>query len=117
MSDNKYTFICDKCDFKCKFKSRWDVHINTTLHKTGKKKLRIDYEGLHKCDKCDYESENNTNFKKHVLNSHSTKEEREKQFKFYCKLCNFGTFSNDTMNLHKESNKHKNFETIFNNKK
>jgi hypothetical protein len=117
MTDNKYNFICDKCDFKCKYISNWNVHINTMLHKTGKKKLRSDYIGSHKCDKCEYESINSVNFKKHVLNSHSTREERKEQFKFYCNLCDFGTFSNDTMNLHKASYKHNNFEMIFNNKK
>lgn len=45
--------------------------------------------------------------KKHVLNKHASLEEREKQFKYYCKLCDFGTFSKDTIEVHNNSEKHK----------
>ena len=47
--------------------------------------------------------------KKHVLNEHSTKEEREKEFKYYCKSCDFGTFSKDTYEVHTNTNKHKRY--------
>jgi len=114
MVDGKHKFVCDRCNFRCKFESRWLIHVNTSIHQTGKKKLRSDYKGPHKCDKCDYESINVITFKKHVLNCHSTKEDRESQFKFYCGLCDFGTFSNDTMELHKKSNKHKRYTNIYN---
>ncbi len=60
-----------------------------------------------KCDKCEYETKNKTTLEKHKLNEHATKEEREKGFKYYCNVCDFGTFSIDTFNIHKESNKHK----------
>ena len=44
---------------------------------------------------------------KHILNKHSTKEERKDKFKHYCELCDFGTFSKDTFDVHENSNKHK----------
>lgn len=114
MEDKKYKFFCEACNFKCEFKCRWDKHVSTTLHQTGKKKVKSDCIGKRKCNKCSYESENVVNFKKHILNSHSTKEEREKGFKFYCKLCDFGTFSKDSIHIHKNTDKHKNFEALFN---
>ena len=45
-------------------------------------------------------------FKQHLLNEHSTIEERADGFKFYCKICDFGTFSIDLYNTHIESKKH-----------
>ena len=47
--------------------------------------------------------------KKHMLNKHKSKEERQKEFKFYCKYCNFATFSKDTMVIHNGSEKHKHY--------
>ena len=46
---------------------------------------------------------------KHILNKHSTKDERKEKFKYYCELCDFGTFSKDTMEVHNNSTKHKTF--------
>ena len=54
--------------------------------------------------------------KKHILNEHSTKEQREKEFKFYCSYCDFGTFSKDTIKVHNETNKHKNFILVLSKK-
>lgn len=34
----EYKYNCDSCGFKCKFNSQWEKHIETELHKTGKKK-------------------------------------------------------------------------------
>ncbi len=38
----KYNFICEKCDYKCRFESHWKNHINTELHLTGQRKTRSD---------------------------------------------------------------------------
>ena len=51
--------------------------------------------------------------KQHVLNEHSTKEEREKGFKYYCKYCNYGTFSIDLYKRHNNTEKHKNFAFLY----
>ncbi len=102
-----FKYICDKCDYKCNYKSQWINHSNTDLHLTGIRKKRSDYKDDTKCDKCDYTTRNIITMKKHILNKHATIEQREKEFKFYCKLCDFGTFSKDTIEVHNNSDKHK----------
>ncbi len=101
-----YKFTCEKCDYKCNIISRWEKHINSTLHITGKKKIRSDFKGDRKCEKCDYKTLNIYSLKEHILNYHSTFEEREKEFKFFCKLCDYGTFSKDIFNNHNNTKKH-----------
>lgn len=107
MSDNNIKYKCEKCNFNCNAKARWEAHINTTLHQTGIKKKRSDYKEPYKCDKCDYKNKNATSYKIHVLNNHSTKEDREKEYNNYCKLCDFGCFYEEVMNKHNKSTKHK----------
>ncbi len=102
----EFKYICKDCDFKCNDLSRWNKHVQTQKHITGKRKLRSDFAGPYKCDKCNYETKNSTTFKQHKLNDHSSKEERESGFKFYCKLCDFGTFSKGLYDNHKISDKH-----------
>jgi hypothetical protein len=104
IKENKY--ICIECDFKCNENSRWLKHIETEKHKTGKRKIRSDYGGPFKCEKCNYESNNKTTFTQHKLNEHSNKEQREKEFKYYCNLCDFGTFSKGLYENHKKTDKH-----------
>ena len=38
-----FKYYCEKCNYKCNVISRWDKHINTTLHNTGKKKIRVSH--------------------------------------------------------------------------
>ena len=102
----EYKFICNQCNFKCNEKSRWEKHTESEKHKTGQRKKRCDYGGPYKCERCEYETENSTTYKQHILNEHSNKEEREKGFKYYCKLCDFGIFSNSLYEKHKLSDKH-----------
>ena len=109
---NKYN--CDKCNFNCNTKARWDAHINTQLHITGIKKKRSDYKEPYLCDKCDYKSKNKTTFQMHKLNNHSTKEEKEKGFKYYCKICDFGCFYEELINAHNQTIKHKYNLTLLN---
>ena len=115
-NNNKYKFVCEKCNYKCKFESHWNNHINTELHKTGQRKIRSDLKEAFKCDNCDYKTKNITTLKQHKLNEHSTIQEREKEFKFYCNSCNYGTFSIDLFNRHNNTEKHKNFLLILNKK-
>ena len=100
-------FKCEKCQYECNYKSAWEKHINTEIHKTGKRKIRSDYKEPFKCDKCNYNTKNIITYKKHILNEHSNKEAREKEFTYYCKYCDIGTFSKDTINAHNETEKHK----------
>ena len=109
MSNEIYKYNCDTCGYHCNMKSSWAKHINTELHKTGKKKRRSDYKEPLTCDKCTYTTKNKTMMITHKLNKHSTKEDRENEFKYYCKMCDFGSFSSDSMKVHNESYKHKTF--------
>ncbi len=105
-----YKYICEKCDYKCNIISRWEKHINTELHITGKKKTRSDYKGDKKCESCDYVGKTLNNLIEHKLNHHSSIEEREKGFKYYCKLCDYGTLTEIIMNNHYNTKKHKRYE-------
>jgi hypothetical protein len=102
-------FICEKCNFKCKYKSLWEKHILTELHKTGKRKKRSDIKEDYKCNKCEYHTRNIITFKKHKLNVHSDKKTRSEEYKYYCKYCDYGTFSEKLIKNHTETIKHKTF--------
>lgn len=107
VSDNKFKYNCEKCSYNCKYESEWVKHINTEIHKTGIKKRRSDYKEPFKCEKCDYTSKNNVTLKKHFLNEHANKEQRKKEFKFYCDICDFGAFYQDLYEIHINTEKHK----------
>jgi hypothetical protein len=109
----EYKYNCENCKFYCNETSKWEKHIETEKHKTGKRKIRADFKGPYKCEKCNYESKNIIMFKQHKLNEHSNKEEREKDFKYYCKLCDIGTFSKDNWNRHITSQRHIKHETNY----
>ncbi len=104
--EEKFKFTCEKCDYKCNYQSQWNNHINTELHLTGQRKKRSDFKEDTKCEKCDYKTRNIVTMKKHILNKHSSLEERKKGFKYYCEFCDFGTFSKDTIDVHNNSEKH-----------
>jgi hypothetical protein len=106
MSEKKFKYMCVNCKFNCNEQSRWKIHITTEKHLTGKRKIRCDYGGPYKCTECEYETPNSTVFKQHGLDEHSSKIKREKEFKFYCKLCDFGNFSQVIFNKHLNTSKH-----------
>ncbi len=112
-TEENYKYICVQCNYKCNIISRWEKHINTELHKTGKKKIRSDYKGYKECEKCDYKTLNICLLKEHILNYHGTLEEREKEFRYYCKLCDYGTFSKDLIEKHNNTKKHKRHESYL----
>jgi hypothetical protein len=101
---NKY--ICEKCNYKTNITSRWNAHILTELHITGIKKRRSDYLEPMKCEFCDYISKNKTILKTHILNNHKTQEDRKKEFKHYCEICDFGSFTINSLNIHNQTQKH-----------
>ena len=103
---NKYKYKCEKCNFKCNTSARWEAHINTDLHKTGERKKRSDCKEALKCEKCDYKTKNRLILLQHKLNDHSTIEEREKEFNYYCKKCDYGTISKDLYERHIKTEKH-----------
>lgn len=104
-----YKYVCNECRYKTNVKSRWEAHIKTELHKTGTRKKRKDIKEPFKCKKCEYETKNKTLLKQHKLNEHGTIEERKEKFKYYCEVCDFGTFSIDIFNKHNNTRKHKKF--------
>ena len=109
-----YKYVCNNCNYKCKFECEWVKHCNTELHKTGTRKKRSDIKDVYKCENCLYSTKNKIMMKQHKLNEHSTKEQREKDFKFYCKCCDVGTFSKDIFEKHNITDKHKNYIALFN---
>jgi hypothetical protein len=110
----KHKYICEKCNFKCNHESRWNQHIETELHKTGKKKTRSDKKFDGKCKHCEFIAKNNINMQQHVLSFHSTKEERKAGFKYYCEHCDYGTFAKTFFDKHNGTSKHKTIMDIVN---
>jgi hypothetical protein len=106
MTENN-KFICEKCNYKTNLKSLILQHYETELHKTGERgKKRIKEKELFSCDKCNFSSTNKNNYLTHKLNNHSTKEERNQQFKYYCDNCDFGVFTASSFEIHKNSLRH-----------
>lgn len=104
----KYKFVCDKCEYYTDISSSYKKHLNTELHLTGKRKARSDKKkDIYECDICDFTSDKEHNLKTHILHNHSTKENREKEFKHYCSCCDFGTFTESEYDKHIKTNKHK----------
>jgi hypothetical protein len=100
-------FVCEPCNFKSKYKLSLDNHLVSTLHLTGKKKVRSDKVRLDKCPKCDYAVAFPTSMKKHVLNTHATKEERKLNYTYFCEPCNIGEFSKLRFDKHLAAKTHK----------
>jgi len=58
------------------------------------------------CKYCEYITKNLTCMKVHCLTHHSTKEDRKKEFKYYCDKCDFGTYAEILFTRHCETKKH-----------
>ncbi len=99
-------YNCDKCDFHTNAKSMWDKHLISGKHQNGVRAIRCDKKLLDKCPHCDYVPNSCINMKQHNLCFHSTKEDRKKEFKFYCENCDFGSFAIKSYNKHLETKKH-----------
>lgn len=108
MSNIKYN--CVICNFKTNYVSVWEKHINTEKHrKTGvKRKVRRDKKigNAIRCQYCEYTHQNKTSLRSHILNNHANKDDRKKGFKYYCEVCNVGTFSNLRYKEHLQSRNH-----------
>ena len=109
MSVEAFKYDCKNCDYKTTYISQWNKHIETELHKTGKRKTRLDKKCIDKCPFCTYNSKGNTNMKQHILNDHGTTEERKTKFKYYCDCCDYGTFAKSLYEKHTQTQKHINF--------
>ena len=110
---NEFKYYCEKCDYGTDIKFSLLQHNETILHKTGERgKKNKKIKDIYKCEKCDYQSTNKNNYLTHSLNNHSTKEEREKGFTYYCKYCDFGVFTESSINTHNTTIRHKRLSNI-----
>jgi hypothetical protein len=108
----KFPYQCEKCNFKCKYKSEYERHCNSILHKTGKRGVKKNKVNR-VCQFCKlYEASCNTNLKNHILINHKTAEEREKEYPNYCKTCDYGSFSKKLFDKHLATKKHKKKEEM-----
>jgi hypothetical protein len=105
MENESTTFYCDKCLYGTNFKYSYEQHLKTTLHITGKRKERVDKITL-KCEFCTFESHNKNNYMTHRLNNHLGIEERQKEFGYYCNVCDFGSFDKKVMDRHNHTKRH-----------
>lgn len=69
---------------------------------------------MDKCPHCDYTSNTNTGMNTHILNNHSTKEEKKLKYNYYCEYCDYGSFSKPLYEKHIKSNKHQIVENLVN---
>ena len=105
---NEIKYKCECCNYKCLYPAHWKQHIESEKHKNeGKRKTRSDKVLEPNCSHCEYTTTRTTNMKLHYLNNHANKEERKKDFKYYCEACDFGNFSKSLFKLHLEA-KHSN---------
>lgn len=110
----KFPYQCEKCNYECKFKSEYDRHCNSELHKTGKRGIKKNKVNR-VCQICKlYEASCNTNMKNHILINHKTSKDREKEYPNYCKTCDYGSFSKKIFDKHLTTKKHKKKEDIVN---
>ena len=108
MENNKY--ICEKCNYVTNLKHLLEQHNETEKHKTGKHGkcfLKKKEKEIYTCEKCNFNTTNKNNYLTHNLNNHSEKEERKKEFKYYCDSCDFGVFTVSSFDKHKMSLRHK----------
>lgn len=104
-----YKYLCEKCNYNTNSASAFWKHKKSVQHLNLERKPRKDkvITEPFKCEKCNFESTKEINYKSHMLNNHLTKEEREKEFLFYCKTCDFGVFTKSCYDKHIETKKHK----------
>jgi hypothetical protein len=104
MKDMEYKYYCEKCKFGCHYESGWKAHEISNKHRgCENKEYKLEPK---KCDQCYYKTLCGSNLKLHILNHHSTKEERKKAFTHYCEECDYGIFGKKQFERHLEI-KHK----------
>ncbi len=114
VKNTEYKYVCEKCDFRTNAKSLWDKHLITGKHISGERAPRCDKKLPDKCPHCDYKPKSNINMKQHLLSAHSSNEEKEKEYKYYCNHCDFGSFAQQTYETHLQTDKHKQMIKMLN---
>jgi ribosomal protein L35 len=107
MAQIETKYNCEACNYKCIYPAHWKQHIESEKHKNnGIRKTRSDKVLEPKCKHCEYTTNNLTCMKVHCLTQHSSKEERKKEFKYFCDKCDFGTYADILFTRHCETQKH-----------
>ncbi len=105
--NNEKKFHCEICNFNCNFISQFNQHLETNKHKNNGKIIRKD-NSTTKCKLCKFETNHSSNLRSHILANHSTIEEKKTLSKYYCDICNFGTYTKILYERHCKTIKHKN---------
>ncbi len=105
---NTKKFFCEICNFGCDFESIWNQHIETKKHKNNGILIRENIKEVSnkKCNDCNFIAKHNEGLRNHKLTRHSSKEDREKGFPYYCKECDFGSFRKKILDLHNNTKRH-----------
>jgi hypothetical protein len=116
LEQNGLKYYCSDCNIYFSYKSFYEKHLKSNKHLFGERKKRNDNgtkrlskttdKKKYDCNLCDYSTINLYHYKNHILNNHSTKEEKEKSYKYYCKECDFGVFVKSCYEKHLLTTKH-----------
>jgi ribosomal protein L35 len=99
-------YNCEVCNFSCIYPAHWKEHLETKKHKNNGKRTRSDKILNPQCELCSFKTNNLSNMKSHKLTKHGTPNDREKNFTYYCKNCDFGTFAKLLYERHCQTPKH-----------
>jgi hypothetical protein len=107
MDENKIKH-CEKCNKTFQSNAHYLIHCETEIHKTGIRKTRKDKKEDLKCNICNlYTTKQKPTMKIHILNNHSSIEEKKLGFKYYCEICDIGYVVEHKFNTHLNTLKHK----------
>ena len=109
---NEYKHYCEKCNYKTNIRHSLLQHFNSELHKTGQRGIKKKAVEIYQCNDCEYNTIKKSNYLTHKLNNHSSIEERKKEFKYYCDICDFGVFTESSYKKHIESKVHQKINKI-----
>ncbi len=110
-------YHCDICNYSCIYESHWLKHLKTRSHNNNGIETRIRKKKRDiLCTICNKEFTPYNKLRAHILSKHSTKEEREEEFPYYCNFCDFGTFGKCLLDKHYNSKKHQNIILLLNKK-
>jgi hypothetical protein len=110
MNINK-NYECEFCNYKCKYKSQFDQHLETNKHKNNGiivRNVKKENNNNNKCKFCNFKVNHSSNLKIHILANHCTEEERKKIATYYCESCCYATYSKILYENHCKTIKHNN---------